>query len=160
MGTNTAFIVTALRIIRATNTKGVALLRLFVGAGLTALGIRFIVELQALSDAIPWSLYPLVTFMLAHAIIIVHIGGGLLIACGFLTRLAAIVQLPLLLGALTLVDPTTTSLSISPELALPFAFMVGLVVLLGAGRYSVDRWLARQPEAEPRMLTPHTTPAQ
>lgn len=145
---STTFIVAVLKIMRATNTSGAAFFRFIVGTSLAALGVRFVMDMQALTEVVPGQTFPLGAFLLAHVIVITHIGGGLLMAAGFLTRWAAAAQVPILLGALSLVGTTSASLAVPPEFALPFVIMASLVFLLGGGRYSVDRWLAEQPSSE------------
>ncbi|UOQ79259.1 MULTISPECIES: DoxX family protein [Hymenobacter] len=75
-----------------------------------------------------------------------HIIGGLMIAFGFLTRFALLIQIPILIGAVFIVN-TQNGLTLqnvelwvsAAVLALMLFFMV-----VGPGRYSVDHKLLRQ----------------
>jgi len=100
--------------------------------------------------------------MIAHYVIPAHLVGGALLAVGLLTRFAAILQLPILLGAVFYVyAPQVVAFrmsSVEPrqslELAAMVLFLLALVAVFGAGRLSLDNWLARRPEA-----TMHPQPA-
>jgi uncharacterized membrane protein YphA (DoxX/SURF4 family) len=100
--------------------------------------------------------------MIAHYVIPAHLVGGALLAAGLLTRFAAILQLPVLLGAVFYVyAPQVIAFrmtSVEPrqslELAALVLFLLALVAVFGAGRLSMDHWLARR--AGPAM---HPQPA-
>ncbi|MEJ8804271.1 DoxX family protein [Pontibacter sp. H249] len=82
----------------------------------------------------------------------VHIVGGLMIMVGMLTRLALLCQIPILLGALLIVNPQQESgLSLqNTELILSLAVTVLVVFFMvkGPGRYSVDNKILRQRNAK------------
>lgn len=76
----------------------------------------------------------------------VHIVGGLMIASGFLTRLALLCQFPILIGALLLVNLERGITLYNTELLLS-ATVTGLLLffmIVGPGRYSVDNKVLRQ----------------
>jgi uncharacterized membrane protein YphA (DoxX/SURF4 family) len=83
----------------------------------------------------------------AHYVIPVHIVGGLVLAIGLLTRLAALLQIPILLGAVFYVHLPHMAL-IEPRQNLEFSalvlFLLVLVVAYGAGRFSVDHLLGKK----------------
>src|SRR5205814_3222940 len=77
----------------------------------------------------------------AHYVIPVHLVGGLLLAIGLLTRLAALAQMPILIGAVfyhwmpqVLVFEQRQSF----EFATLVLFLLVLIFVYGAGRLSVD----------------------
>lgn len=78
----------------------------------------------------------------------VHIVGGLMIMAGMLTRLALLCQIPIVLGALLIVNPQRDSgLSLqNTELILSLLITALLVFFMikGPGRYSVDNKILRQ----------------
>ncbi|NEM99075.1 DoxX family protein [Pontibacter burrus] len=77
----------------------------------------------------------------------VHIVGGLMIAFGMLTRLALLCQIPILLGALLIVNPNRSSgISVdNSELVLSLVITALLLffMFVGPGRYSVDNKILR-----------------
>jgi uncharacterized membrane protein YphA (DoxX/SURF4 family) len=95
---------------------------------------------------------------MAHYIVPVHIIGGALLAIGLLTRISALVQIPILLGAVLYVY-LPKAMYFEPRQSLEFAalvlFLLCLVVAYGSGRLSVDYALTRkkiEPEAVPATI--------
>jgi len=75
----------------------------------------------------------------------VHIVGGLMIAMGFLTRLALLCQIPVVLGAVLLVNRHQGLQLENTELWLS-VIVLGLLLffmIVGPGRYSVDNKVLR-----------------
>jgi uncharacterized membrane protein YphA (DoxX/SURF4 family) len=72
-----------------------------------------------------------------------HFGGGALLALGLVTRLAAAIQVPALVGAVFFVHihDGLMSQSQSLELAVLVLFMLLVFMVFGAGRLSLDRYL-------------------
>ena len=75
------------------------LIRIYLGVGLFAKGLAFLVHrdelVQMMIDHdIMWS-----GMALAHVVILIHIFGGLMMAVGIGTRAAALIQVPILVGA-------------------------------------------------------------
>lgn len=117
-------------------------LRVYLGVALFAKGIAFIGQISALEEmarAGPEFGRALV----AHYVIVAHIAGGLLMAIGLITRLAAAVQVPILAGAVFFVhasDGFFTNMQL--ELDLLVLVLLTVYAFVGGGRWSVDRWLA------------------
>ena len=83
--------------------------------------------------------------MIENVVGLAHLAGGLLLALGVVTRLAAAMQLPVVLGAVAVHAREGLSLANpSLELALLVAFLLVLVIFHGGGKWSVDAWLARE----------------
>ncbi|EJF09347.1 DoxX family protein [Pontibacter sp. BAB1700] len=77
----------------------------------------------------------------------VHIVGGLMIAFGMLTRLALLCQIPILIGALLIVNPQQGGISLgNAELVLSLTVTALLLFFMvkGPGRYSIDNKVLRQ----------------
>jgi uncharacterized membrane protein YphA (DoxX/SURF4 family) len=92
----------------------------------------------------------------AHYVIPAHFAGGLFLIFGLVTRAAAIVQLPLLLGAVFYVHlPQFSALERRENLEFSalVLFLLLLVTVHGPGRFSVDSILQKgvnaPPEAQP-----------
>lgn len=151
-------ILRALKVIRTTNTAGLALLRVLLGAGLTAAGAWFVTDIETFSQVVPGQRFPLGAFVLAHAIVVAHLAGGIMIGLGFLTRVAAAVQLPILLGALVFGEAAATALHMPLPHAVFVAALAALVLVLGPGRISIDHVMRLPSEADavPRPLPTNT----
>jgi putative oxidoreductase len=87
---------------------------------------------------------------IAHYVIFAHILGGPLIVFGLFTRVVCLLQIPILLGAVILVNAPRGFLSVGNymELALSLVVLAGLIVFLifGAGRFSIDAKRRREME--------------
>lgn len=73
-------------------------------------------------------------------ITIAHLTGGLLMAVGLLTRLASLIQIPILIGAVFLIHLKQGLLTVNQSLELSVLVLVLLLIyfVFGAGRLSVD----------------------
>ena len=128
------------------------LVRIYLGAGLFVKGIFFMVNRdyldKLLRDSGDLVIAPVT---IAHYVIPVHIFGGILLALGLLTRVAALLQLPILLGAMFWIY-LPKAMAVEPRLNFEFSalvlFLMLLIVVFGAGRWSVDHWLARREPGE------------
>ena len=135
------------------------LLRIYLGVGLFIRGMILFggesgVMIQQLTgDAThEW----LLTALMGHYVAIAHAAGGVMLAFGLLTRLAAVAQVPILLGAVILhASDGLFALGQSLEFA-AFVLMTLLVIIVaGPGRLSVDYYTfgakhERAKEAEAR----------
>ena len=78
---------------------------------------------------------------LAHYVIFAHLLGGPLIAFGLVTRIMCAIQLPLLVGAVALVNfKEFQSAGSRLELEISIIVLIGLIVFMifGAGKFSID----------------------
>src|SRR5438552_1847072 len=132
------------------------LVRIYLGIGLCVKGIYFMSHQEYLQNLLRDSGdFFIAPVTIAHYVIPVHIFGGLLLAAGLLTRIAALVQLPILLGAIFWVYlPKMVAVEPRQNLessALVF-FLMLLILIFGAGRWSVDNFLSRRqpPDFQPQ----------
>ena len=127
------------------------LVRIYLGIALFVRGLYFTWNTEPLSELLLQSgrLHVLNT-ALAHYIPIAHMGGGLLLAMGFMTRTAAIFQLPILFGAVFLVHWQAGLFTTGQDLevAALVLFLLLLITVFGAGRWSVDHALVRRRSVE------------
>ena len=117
--------------------------RIYLGLGLLARGLLLItntstgyfVDLLQRSGQ-PW----LLTGALLHYVMLAHFIGGALLTIGFLTRIAAIVQIPILLGAVFIVhrQDGLFAMGQSLEFSALVLFLLVIVAVSGAGKYSLD----------------------
>lgn len=117
------------------------LLRIYLGVGLMVRGVLFLVEPTTFIDLLSTSVPPwLASAALINLIAVVHIIGGVMMAVGLLTRLAALIQIPILLGAVFMVhmDGGLLASDESFEFSALVLFLLALVTLHGSGRWSLD----------------------
>lgn len=119
------------------------LLRVYFGFALFAKGVAFALEGNTLFDTVQSANIGFGDGMIAHYVIVAHIGGGLFLGIGLLTRLMAAVQIPILAGAVLLVHRKEGLFT--AQMTLEFTILVLMLLVLftaaGAGRLSVDHWL-------------------
>ncbi|HCR54455.1 MAG TPA: DoxX family protein [Cytophagales bacterium] len=79
---------------------------------------------------------------LAHYVIFAHALGGPLIVFGLYTRIVSLIQVPILIGAVALVNYPKGFLSVGNhmELEISLIVLIGLIVFMvfGGGKFSVD----------------------
>lgn len=117
--------------------------RIYLGLGLLARGalIVFNVRTEFFVDMLSHSSQPwIVSGMLLHYIALAHFIGGAMLTVGFLTRIAALVQIPILVGAVFFVHRQDGLFALGQSLEFSALVLFLLVVILvnGAGRLSLD----------------------
>lgn len=139
------------------------LVRIYLGLGLLARGLLLIsntstgyfVDLLQKSGQ-PW----LTTGVILHYVMLAHFVGGAMLTVGFLTRVAALVQIPILAGAVFFVHRNDGLFAMGQSLEFSALVLFLLVVFLvsGAGPLSVDRsvfGVSRTAPAPASALPPH-----
>jgi uncharacterized membrane protein YphA (DoxX/SURF4 family) len=128
------------------------LVRIYLGIGLFLKAIFYLMHrdyLLQLMDSMGTSW--IAPAMMAHYIILAHLFGGLLMALGLLTRVAALVQIPVLLAAVFYLY-LPKMMFLEPRQNLEFSALVLFLLLLtaafGAGRWSLDHYLSRKIQPE------------
>ncbi len=134
---------------------GFDLIRIYLGVGLLIKGIFFIINPGELDKLIEGNIPSFAeTMFLSHYIAIGHLLGGTLLAIGLLTRFAALIQLPILMGAVIFVHfKGVGELFLGGqgiELSAIVLFLLILYCVFGAGRYSVDYYLPHRGHEEER----------
>lgn len=119
------------------------LIRIYLGIGLFVRGLILVfnVKTDLFSDLLartdqPW----LMSAAVLHYAALAHFVGGAMLALGFLTRIAALAQIPLLAGAVLFVHRGEGLMAVSQSLEFAALVLVLLSVFLinGAGRLSLD----------------------
>ncbi|MEM6328131.1 MAG: DoxX family membrane protein [Bacteroidota bacterium] len=126
------------------------LVRIYLGLGLFFRGIVFLNDSSTFFDLAGGDAFAAAGVALYVGL--AHLGGGLLLALGLLTRVAALLQIPVLLGATFLIHLPESLLTANQS----FAFSALVLALLslyavwGGGRWSLDRavkdWSTRDEE--------------
>ena len=122
--------------------KWLSFVRIALGLFLVYKGVQFMMGVEKI-QTIPGGMDSVLYYvMLFHIVIFVHFVGGIFIAIGLYTRLADIIQIPMIIGALLLVnDPARMVISGGQlDLILSIVVLALLVVFLvfGSGKMSID----------------------
>ena len=134
-------------------------IRIYLGLGLLARGLllvtntppQFFVDLLQRTDR-PW----LLTGAILHYVMLAHLVGGALLTIGLLTRLAALVQIPILAGAVFIVHRQDGLFAMRQNLELSalVLFLLVIVVLSGGGRFSMDHSVFKPSDEEVKQAVP------
>jgi len=121
-------------------------LRIYLGIGLILKGIQFIYNSKLAEEYAQQLTIPFFNFLSMHVIVVVHIAGGILLTLGFLTRIAALIQVPILLGAIFFIHWQKGLFGPAQDLeyVLLVLFLLLVFVGYGGGRLSIDGLLARR----------------
>lgn len=135
-------------------------IRMYLGLGLFIKGFYILSHQEQFGQLLQNNGMPIGVLALAHYVIPAHFAGGAMLLLGFATRLGAISQLPLLLGAMFyLYLPRFTSLEMRQNLEFTalVLFLLVLIALTGAGRFSIDYAVQRNYRLHHPELTPAKT---
>lgn len=128
-------------------------LRIFLGLALILKAINFIIRPEQVVAFINKINLPFWSFLSVHLIVIIHLAGGLLLMLGLLTRVAALIQIPFLLGALFLVhlDQGLFSEHQNLELVILVLFLLCFFVIYGGGIFSLDHAIRNKIGNQPKI---------
>lgn len=116
--------------------------RIALGAFITYKGVVFASNIESLKMTVEGLNMAYLGIVLAHYVIFAHLLCGPLIVFGVLTRIMCLVQVPILIGAIVLVNAPKGFLSVGNhmELEVSILVLVGLIVFMvfGAGKFSID----------------------
>jgi putative oxidoreductase len=137
------------------------LVRIYLGLGLMIKAVYFMNHTDYLLHYMDTmgSMWFLPALMVQY-VVLAHLFGGLCLTVGLITRGAALIQLPILLVAMFAVHLPHIITSVEARQSLEFAglvfFLLFLISIYGAGRWSLDYLLGRKqnatlfrPEPEP-----------
>jgi len=130
--------------------------RIALGIFITYKGFDFLANLEELKLSIQGITMNFVGVSIAHYVVFAHVLCGPLIAFGLWTRYMCAVQLPILIGAVVLVNAPKGFLSVGNhmELEVSLVILIGLLVFMvfGAGRYSIDEKRRREKEMHEHLV--------
>lgn len=117
--------------------------RIYLGIGLFVRGLILVfnVKTDLFDDLLVRTTQSWVVSAAAlHYVSLAHFVGGAMLALGFLTRLAALVQIPILAGAVLFVHRGEGLLAVtqSLEFATLVLFLLTVILISGPGRLSLD----------------------
>lgn len=115
-------------------------LRIYLGLSLFIKGLQFIINQEYAQEYMTLVTIPFFEYLSMHVVSTVHIAGGLLMTIGLITRAAALIQAPILLGAIFFVhlQQGLFTKSQSLELVILVFFLLLVFAIYGGGRLSVD----------------------
>lgn len=126
--------------------------RIVLGLFITYKGFSFLGNIESLEMSIEGANMYAAGVALAHYVVFAHVLGGPLIALGLLTRIMCLIQLPILIGAVALINYPKGFMSVGShmELELSLIVLIGLVVFMifGAGKFSIDEKRRKEKELE------------
>lgn len=119
------------------------ILRVALGLIILIKGIIFIADTGGLASLMLNGGWPWATMAVAHYVAFAHLVGGVLIILGLKTRVAILFQIPILLGAIFLVNVHRGYFTSNGELILSIVVLLLLVFFFfwGSGPLSVDQYL-------------------
>jgi putative oxidoreductase len=120
-----------------------SLVRIGVGMLLFVKGVSFIADTKQLTMLISSLDLRLWTVTAVHYVAFVHICGGLMLAMGCLTRLAAFAQIPILVTAVLFVNISAGFSYLNSELWLSILVLYFVIIFaaIGGGKNSMDGWM-------------------
>ena len=121
--------------------RWIDIVRVALGIFLCYKGIDFLAHMSLQLDRLA-SKFPSITLLIiGHYVVFVHLLGGFLLAIGLATRLACIVQIPILLGAIIFVNSSDGIWTPYSELALSILVLLLLIyfTIVGNGRWSFEK---------------------
>ena len=132
------------------------LLRIYLGVGLFAKGVLFAADPQQIERLTRGGQLDAAAAVIQHYVVLAHLCGGVMLAAGLLTRVAALANVPILLGAVLFVHQQDGLFTRAQglEFSLFVLFVLGLIAWHGSGRWSLDRLLFRPAPVAPTGLQP------
>jgi putative oxidoreductase len=115
--------------------KWLDIIRILLGIYLAYRGIDYLQHMSALIDLMTYQ-SPFGSFMimlLGHYVCFAHIVGGILMALGLFTRLACLIQIPILLGAIIFINSSGHMFAPYSEMPLSIIVLLLLVYFLVVG---------------------------
>ena len=115
-------------------------IRIYLGIGLFVKGIHFMTHPQDLVFFLNQGQLNVLESFISHYVISAHLVGGLLLTIGLLTRLGALIQIPVLVGALGLVHSKEQLFTTNQnfEFTALVLFLLILFSIIGSGNLSTD----------------------
>jgi len=128
--------------LNANTSTGYALIRIFLGLALTIRGWMILLNPNSLIELGVEREY----FIWVTLVGITHLAGGLLLFFGFLTRIGALIQIPILVSAIFYVHVHTQLMmgGQSLELAVLVLFLLCIYFIYGSGKLSLNSYAANR----------------
>lgn len=132
--------------------KWLDIIRIALGLFLCYKGIDFLQNMGILigqmQNNVPFGSFAFI--LVGHYTVFAHILGGLLIATGFFTRFACLIQIPILIGAIIFINTSADMLRPYSELFLSILVLALLVYFLIIGN---GTWALKFEEKKKKRMT-------
>jgi uncharacterized membrane protein YphA (DoxX/SURF4 family) len=130
--------------------KWLDIFRFALGIFLVYKGVDFLENMGTMINQMH-GLLPNIYFslsLLGHYIVFAHLVGGLMLAFGFATRAACIMQIPILIGAIFFINSSEGMFNSYSQMFITVICLLGLIYFLiaGNGPWAVDRFLDEKKE--------------
>jgi uncharacterized membrane protein YphA (DoxX/SURF4 family) len=121
------------------------IIRIFLGIFLLLKGLGFMDNTASLRSLIenrsditvaPWAL-----MLLVYYVTFVHMVGGTLIALGIMTRFSAIMQIPVVFGAVFFINILQSPFNTDMASSVVALILLVLFAIIGSGRWSIENYL-------------------
>ncbi len=128
--------------------KWLDILRIALGLFLCFKGVEFANNMNRLmgmmTTQVPFSSFTLT--LLSHHILFAHLLGGVLMTVGLLTRFAALIQIPVLLGAIVFINTSPDIMGRFSEIFFSIVILLLLVyfLIVGSGPWSIDAVMKKE----------------
>ena len=139
-----------------TTEFGITMLRVFVGIAIFFKGAYFVLNMPLLENLSASSI-PFWNFMTAHYVVFAHLIGGLCLMMGLLTRIAALINIPVILGAIVFVHAPQGIFNSNTALELTVFLLVTLCVLTltGSRFFAIDNFFNSKLEEDEKVINLH-----
>ena len=146
---NTEWITNAHEWMVETRHYWIEVLRMVLGVLMLNNGLYFIRNTQEIHAMIEEAL-PIAPFIVAHYVVVAFLAGGVLLIIGLVTRVAALLHIPILFGAVVCVHGLDVFMggAEQAEYALLVLFLMIAFFFYGGGRWSMDHQVLRKAEEE------------
>lgn len=123
--------------------KWLNFVRIALGLVIFFKGFVYVRDTEALMLILRNTEADMATIGMVHFIAFAHIFGGIFIALGLGTRIAVLIQLPILLGAVFFVNASKGFFAVNSELGFSLAVLVFLFIFLiyGSGKISLQQYI-------------------
>lgn len=98
--------------------------------------LKYLIETRADITVAPWVLMSLVYY-----VTFVHMVGGTLIAMGIMTRFSAIMQIPVVFGAVFFINVLQSPFNTDLASSIAALILLVLFAIIGSGRWSIENYL-------------------
>lgn len=126
------------------------LLRFYLGFGLFIKGIYFLSNPAIITEMLGSKGFSVGLIVIGHYVALAHLLGGFMMAIGLLTRIAALLQLPILVGAVFLIHIQEGLFTKGQNLEFTalVLFALALIIANGSGRFSADYYIFQKKQEE------------
>lgn len=132
----------------AHHPKYVDLLRIAFGIFLCFKGVQFANNTTMLEQLVGGNFNSFLQSLIVHYVLFAHIVGGFLIAVGLLTRLACLIQIPIVLGAFIFVHWDMVQHFSAILTAVITLILLCYFLVIGNGPWSLEKVLFREGDQE------------